>query len=397
MTLLAQVANPNYGGELITPVEWEKVFWLSQKHSLLALVFEKASEHIKLLQDDYYMYFLKVMAIVAEQTKRTQAFLKLYAAFEEADVFPLVMKGIVCREMYGRYADDRPSSDEDILIQKHEYHKVKEVLISCGFQPEIEEVTEFQMDELQEVCFTDIESGLHIEVHFNPIGVENAFRKSMNSYFLNVFERKIYVNVQNQKLATMSYTDHFVFLILHAFKHLASSGFGMRQTLDILLFKHKYGDNINWSYVERVLKDVKAEKFYNDLLNIGNNYLGFDFCCHKQSKYIDELLDDILMSGTFGLESQAQLTSTQMVAAALRKGKKQNPFGTIIRAIFPEKAFFLKEEPQIEQNNWLIIKCWIKRWLRFMKHSKQQGGKLAYESMQIGKKRIELLKKYDVL
>jgi len=398
MSLLAQTINVNFKGQLTEPVEWEKILFLAQKHSLLALIYEKASEDNAFLESkEAKEYFARVMVIVVEQTRRTQAFLKLYREFERAGVYPIVMKGIICRDMYGKYADDRPSSDEDILIQKQEYLKVKDVLVSCGFRPEIEDVTDFQMNEIQEICFTDNESGLHIEVHFNPIGVENDFRKNMNDYFKNVFERIIYINIQNQKIATMSYTDHMIFLVLHAFKHLASSGFGMRQTLDILLFKKKYGAYIDWHYVENVLEDVKADKFYNDLLNIGNNYMGFSFECKKQSKYVQELLDDILRSGTFGLNSQAQITSTQMVFAAMKKRKSKNSIETIIRAIFPGTEFFLKEEPQIENKPWLLLKCWIKRWLRFVKHNKQQGGTLAYESVKVGKKRIELLKKYDVL
>lgn len=61
------------------------------------------------------------MSIVAGQARRAEAFLSLYQQFIKANMHPLVMKGIICRQPYGDFCDHRPSGDEDILIPKSEY------------------------------------------------------------------------------------------------------------------------------------------------------------------------------------------------------------------------------------------------------------------------------------
>ena len=92
---------------------------------------------------------------------------------------------------------------------------------------------------LQEVTFDQPESGLHIEVHTNPIGKESGIRRHMNEYFKDVFTKKEAVEIDGTKIWTMDPTDHFLFLVLHAFKHLMSGGLGIRQALDICLFYRK--------------------------------------------------------------------------------------------------------------------------------------------------------------
>ena len=56
-------------------------------------------------------------------------------------------------ELYGKYCDHRPSSDEDILIRKQEYEQVRQILQENGYMSEHQNVTDAQLDDLQEVTF----------------------------------------------------------------------------------------------------------------------------------------------------------------------------------------------------------------------------------------------------
>ena len=83
--------------------------------------------------------------------------------------------------------------------------------------------------------------------------------------------------IDNTEIWTMHPTDHLLFLILHAFKHLMTGGIGIRQALDIYLFLEQYRTAIDWDYLCEALRETKAEKFFLDLLTIGNRFLGFEF------------------------------------------------------------------------------------------------------------------------
>lgn len=169
------------------PDEWNAVFTLARAHNVLPLVFEKASEDENFTAlPEYQQHEFETMSIVAGQARRTEAFLSLYKELLKADVHPIVMKGLICRQLYGEYCDHRPSGDEDILIRKEEYKQVEKILVENGYTPENENVTPALLDEVQEITFYSGQTGLSIEVHVNPIGHEYGLRRQLNDCFRDV-------------------------------------------------------------------------------------------------------------------------------------------------------------------------------------------------------------------
>lgn len=395
--LSSSVHQTNLSDISLNAKEWDRVLSLARKHNVVTLVFEKASEVSAFTKlPTYTQNMMETMTIVASQARRTEEFLSLYQKCLQEDIHPIVMKGIICRQLYGEYCDHRPSGDEDILVCKEDYEQIQRILIENGYIPENSNVTHKQLEELQEITFHNTQSGLTIEVHVNPIGHHNNLRRRMNDYFMGVFERSIMLNINDVNISTMSATDHYVYLVLHSFKHFTSAGFGIRQVLDILLFEQEYADKIDWAYVEMVLKDIRAYSFWADLIYIGKQYLGFNSQLKRSENCPEDLLADLLGNGIFGNGTQEQRTALQMTNAAVA-GNNRSRVDTILRTIFPSKSQILNNHPELQEKPWLLPICWVKRWGRFLVHNKANGGNLAAESMKISKRRIELLKKYDIL
>ena len=68
-------------------------------------------------------------------------FLKLYKEFNEADIYVLVFKGIICRQLYPN-PDQRISSDEDILVSAKDFKKCEEIILANGLVKTEEEYDE---------------------------------------------------------------------------------------------------------------------------------------------------------------------------------------------------------------------------------------------------------------
>lgn len=395
LSLLGKAVNENQEFQLIPPVDWPEILRLARAQNVHALIFDVASEILEFRKTQEYEACMRTaMAQTAGQIKRTEAFLELYRAFGAAGLHPIVMKGVVCRRMYGGYSDHRPSGDEDILIQKEEYEKVKRVLVSQGYLPERETVTSGQLEELQEISFHHADSGLCIEVHTNPFGRENNLRRQMNDCFQSVFDHPIKLDVEGTILWTMNHTDHFLFLILHVFRHMMASGFGIRQVLDILMYDKAYGDEIDQDYIRKVLGQIGAKKFFGDLVYIGNRYLGFRLPEMGETSCPEELLLDLLDNGIFGNETQAWRTSIHMTEAAVESSGTRSRLRLLGRTIFPGRAAMIGMHPELQEKPWLLPVRWVQRWGRFVRHNRENGGKLAKESMEISRRRIELLRKY---
>jgi len=378
--------------------DWESVLNVAKKQNLFPFVYDTVTGYpafsdFDAANPDNFMF---TTLDVSAQMQRTEAFLHLYQAFLSHNLMPIVMKGIICRSLYGEKADFRPSGDEDILIEKRDYVKAVEILEACGYQKEAD--PDAKMTIIQEVTFHS--ENLTVELHLNPFGLQSAMREKMNDWFRNVFRSEETVEIKGVQIRTMTPTDHFLFLVFHAFKHFIGGGFGVRMMLDILLFVEKYEKRIDWAYVSRGMNDIGATGFYADLVELGNRYLAFSL----SQKYIPvcpaELLDDMFQMGIFGNSTGTDRTAGRMVADTVQKGRKHynNKIMTYIRLLFPSRKTWYSWQPYLKDKPWMILPEWFRRIGRFMRgESSTRDMSGLDKSYHIAEKRIDLLKKYGVL
>lgn len=401
LPILSKALHSECSENPVQPVDWYRVITLAKSHKVLPLIVqtERGNEAFS-----SHQIFTSVTGITVGQTvsqiKRTELFIRLYSKMNGQEIFPLVLKGIVCRELYGNLADYRISGDEDILVEKENFPKIDRFLKSEGFVPDKDNISENQRNFLQEVTYVSDVADMRLEVHLNLLGTEDALRIKMNEYFNDVFRDFREIDFGGVKIRTLTHTKHFLFLVFHALKHLTVSGFGIRMVCDILLYMEKYYEEIDFDYIYSALKEVNGESFLEDLIFIGNEYLGFSLATTGKVNCPEELLEDILESGIYGNYSQARRTSVHMVHMAFSERKASSHFGKvglIFDTVFPTKDKFRENCPDIDEKPWLIFSEYFKRIGRFLSHNKSDGGNLASESMKIGRKRIELLKQYKLL
>ena len=101
-------ANPDcYIGD---GVDWSYIGKLAKEHNLFPIFVEAASKYSSyILCPESRKEIEEALGAVAAQVRRTDAFWKLYDALVKADVYPLVLKGLICRQLYGELCDHRPS------------------------------------------------------------------------------------------------------------------------------------------------------------------------------------------------------------------------------------------------------------------------------------------------
>ena len=74
----------------------------------------------------------QAMQSILQQVSRTARFLSDEKELTQLGVQPLVMKGIVCRNLYPK-PDLRPSGDEDLLIPEKDFSAVDAYFMRKGF------------------------------------------------------------------------------------------------------------------------------------------------------------------------------------------------------------------------------------------------------------------------
>ena len=114
----------------LTEKQWNHLFVLAAQHSLLSAVYDvvgKTPEFAELPDELRRQVKTQAMQSVLQQVSRTALFLSDEKELEHLGVQPLVMKGIVCRNLYPK-PDLRPSGEVNafsIFIISNESGKVK--------------------------------------------------------------------------------------------------------------------------------------------------------------------------------------------------------------------------------------------------------------------------------
>lgn len=400
--LHGQKADPRRLKTEYSSFSWTTVMEIARSHNILPVIFSVSEDVADFVRHpDFPKLTRQVMSMVAGQIQRNQALLELYRAFGKAQVpLPLVMKGIVCRELYGDYADYRPSSDEDLLVAKEDFFAVAEVLKEQGFVSDKPGVTPAQLEDLTEISFYHLASGLAVDVHLRVTGKGNPWLIHLNQYFDHVFYNPRIFDVSGTALGAMDYTHEFLFLILHALKHLAGgAGMGIRHVGDILLYVEKYSREITWEKLWPWLKECKGSQFLNDIFYIGETYLEITVKSQGPPCCPGDLLPEIFMDGVFGNETQEQRTASAFISASVMSNQSSlsGRLHVLIKTIFPGRYDLMGLHPELKEKPWLLPVCWVRRWMRFIRHNRETGGNLAAKSLDIGRRRIRLLKKYGLV
>ncbi|MBQ7976704.1 MAG: nucleotidyltransferase family protein [Clostridia bacterium] len=377
--------------EDISGYDIKGVFKLASKHNILPLCFENISCAPDFETAAFPKTANKVFSIVFSQAKRSANFKKIYSALLAGGVKPLVLKGIICRSLYGDKCDHRPSGDEDILINKTDYFRIEAILKEQGYVPE-KEVSEKILNGIQEITFKN-PNGLNIEVHLNIIGTENKIRRIMNAYFDDVYNSYVSMTIDGQTYYTLGYTEHYIYLFYHMFKHFAMSGVGVRQILDMFKFGKEFSYQIDWNRVNNAIDAIGAKKLYGDILEIGRLYLGFNFENPFGVNFPDTLLGDIFSTGAYGNNNSEQIGSKVKVMAALDSEGKPSK----LRMLFPSVESMREHYTVLYNHPYLLPFMWIVRIMRYVFRSKTGKTYDVTKSEAIADKKIQLLRDYEII
>lgn len=405
MALKASLKNKTVSWEGdISAKEWEQLFTLAKEHHVLPMIYEAVFRCPAAGQTAgtvLPMCKRQMIQNVMMQTLKTEEFSKLYNHLKKAQVQPLVVKGIICRNLYPN-PDYRISGDEDILTGAEYFETMHEAMLQFGMQlmePEKDIEKEY------EVSYNKQGSPIYIEAHKTLFSPESDAYGDLNKYFADVWKNKKVITINGTEYFTLGDTDHLFYLICHVFKHFLHGGFGIRQVCDIVLYANTYGKSIDWKKLLKNCREIRAEKFTAALFQIGEKYLTFDkekagYPKEWQQISVDEtaMLEDLIAGGVYGGAQMSRKHSSNMTLQAVsaqKQGKKQKNF--VLKTIFPSARDLQGRYPYLQKKPYLLPAAWASRILRYRKEIKSAPDNQAAEAVKIGNQRIELLKRYEII
>ena len=397
--LKSSLKNEKYDGEKIDFEDLVYIYKMSEIHHVVPMIYNAAynEDFFKECDANFQaMFKSSAFRYIFSQIQRTNHFLEVYKKLSEKNIKILVFKGIIFRNMYNN-PDDRISSDEDILIKKEDYEKVKEFFLSEGF--------EF-IDKGEECAYFSKSTGLCIEVSTSLFSHESKAYGHLNKLFEDVFEKSIKINIDKIDILTLSHEQHLIYIVFHNMKHFLTGGFGIRQVADFSKYIETYGEYINWEKFWSDLKDLNYDTFALNLIEISLKYLGFnndkitypdnitsfDELKNSQKYYInsESLINDILDAGVFGASTMDRKHTALMTLDAVEDKKKSNR----LKAVFPNVNYLKDNYTYLQKYPILLPVAWGQRILSYLKKNKTSSY---INTIELGKQRIELLKEYKII
>ncbi|WP_287477867.1 nucleotidyltransferase domain-containing protein [Anaerostipes sp.] len=381
--------------------EWEKLFQIAKKQSVAPMIYQQIFPLPAFGQaDPGFQNFWKMNTLqeAGNQARCSALFLMLYDKMRQNGFTPLVVKGIVCRNLYPN-PDLRISGDEDLLIPREQFALMDEFLLKEGFVREnLDEGKEYQ-----EVGYHHLGNGLYLEMHMDLFAKESGAYGHLNDLFTEAFDTSVIVNIQGSDVHTLNPQLHFLYLLCHSLKHFLHSGFGVRQVCDMLLFAQHYASDIHWTELIKLLRENQMYDFSMNLMNIGVEHFGFTWDDIAVPKPDDvefdslPLLNDMLDGGIYG-KSDADRVHSANITLNAAENETASAASGILASLFPDKDYIQTHYPYTKKWKILLPVGYLHRICAYLlKRKSAPKNRSGKSSTQIGMERVRLLEKYKIL
>lgn len=362
-----------------SPEEWHMLMTLSHEQMLLPVVFEAVYTFMP--EDIEKKYRAASLTLISSQVRKSDTFLKLYRKLAEQRIEPLVFKGIVCRDSY-MLPDWRVSSDEDIYIDQDHFMRFHALMKEMGFQG-----TDPNFSSEHETIYR--KGDMVVEGHWKLFPQENRVLKQMNVFTDDILKRAVCLEIEGTRILSMEPTDHMIYLLLHAMKHLTLAGVGIRQICDIVQWDKKY--DIDWERIRTSMESLGGIRFTEAILDAGSRYFGMRIPEGWTKTDATDLIEDSLAGGVYGHSSQERIHSASITAANI---VVHNMGYSLLKTVFPSREVMEINYPWVRKNAALLPFGWGVRLFRYLTRIGKDNSPM--QSFHIGRQRMRILKEYEV-
>lgn len=384
LLLLNSFLNNTPSKLIIEPTDtqsWKKLMQLANIHNVIPMVYDALSRvENKEALDEAMLRAYRQLSIskVGVCVSREAEFLRVYSHLKNSGVYPAVIKGSALAVLYEKKGC-RLSSDEDILIDANELEVLKKSLKEIDY--ELVDVTEKE----SVYHFHNAKTNLMIEAHIR-LFMDDAATKRHYRLFENGIEF-----AQRGEFKVLNENFELLYLICHAAKHFALSGFGIRQLCDIIILTKTHWSTLDFDWLLKKTGEAELQTFAASLFKAGERYLGLENVPPPFKKYVadvEPLIEDIMEGGVFGKSTSARERSVRITLNAV-SDSSENP---VVKSLFPPFDEMVKIYPKLEKRKLLLPVYWVMRLFKWAFTQKEKS----LDTIKKGAERTKLLKRYGL-
>ena len=318
----------NISGELIYKLSVRNavqgILYLAVKSGAITLSAEAEAK----LQKSY-------MAILAREASQQEEIEYIREAFTKENIDFMFLKGTHLKSLYPT-AQMRFMVDMDVLVKEESMNKGGQLILARGFTQE--------MNNGKDIVLVK-KPFLTIELH-KMLFVEDYF---MHDYFTSVWDRVELVNGCEYK---MPLNDLYVYTLAHLAEHYLEAGSCFRPLMDLFLMEQKYGETLDFDYINEQFKQLGIEKFAIKTRQLYK-------CAFDGAEYDDDLItmENFIVFG-------APVNNASEVSKVARTNKSKSK--RFMESAFPNLKHMKLKYPILEKAPFLLPFFWVVRFFEFI-------------------------------
>ncbi len=343
-------------------VDWAALFTFAQAHKIDALLLDpicmlpedkQPSMNVLAAWQENAMLTMMGQVLIVEQLHA------LLGALSAAKVRAVVLKGVALKALYPQ-PDLRTMSDADLLVAPDQYEAACAVHVAEGYT---------LLETEPGVNVYGSPDGLRVELHarlFDKTAYGFLSRLDEDAMFPVTLSRV--EAVYGGEAYVFPPKEHALFMLCHMAKHMITTGFGLRQTVDFMLFAEANDTVMDWDAFWREAEVLGLSAFASALLLLGVTYLSmpegkWSRGASQDAAAMEGLLDDLLDAGVFGNRTEERRRSAAVVYRTY--DEKDGDSGRLRRAIFPSASSLKAPYLYARKHPILLPAAWVHRWVLY--------------------------------
>jgi len=311
-----------------------------------------SEEHKGIMRGKVMNSLMRTMAQVTELRAMEHS-------FETAGVKNQPMKGARMKFIYPA-PEMREMSDIDVLIDGACMKKAAEILAEKGYALD------------RSVKHHDIyKKAPFMTIEAHKVMYDKTVDEGQYKYFSS-FSRAV-LREGMKYTYDFNLEDFYVYMMAHMAKHFYAMGCGIRNLVDVYVYREKYGATMNAEYVKGELKKCGILEFTKHMEKLANIWLKGE----KSSLFYDDLFQYMMDSGIYGKDENGiwnKFSEEKM------KDKDATPSQLKRWYYFPPLSYMAEYYPWLEKHHWLLPMAWgIRAWRGIFMKKGEQKRKMVHE------------------
>ena len=333
-------------------IDYKRLYSLAREHNLCGVLYcaVKNAESKDVIEKELFNRLENTFFdLVYTSNMQVQTLGEVKALLSQAQIRFVLFKGTVLRNLFP-VAESRSMGDTDLLIDKENRNKVKELLTANGFICKSSNGPVWDYEK----------NGVLFEVHTSALNGK-AGSGDVKEYFESAIERAVF----NGYEGVFPDEYHFEYLIAHIAHHFCFYGAGIKLVLDLAAVLKKC--NVNLDRVLLNLSECELSDFARVILSVCFKWYGVgrDFGISTQKTE-----DFLACHGAFGNSNRS--TAAVLERRAIEENASSGKIISKMRLLFPSYEK-MKEIPYIkfiENRPYLTPLAWAYRLFYNIKNRK---------------------------